>query len=108
MPCTTASTADLLGHAIKAQGGDEHDHKSDSVRVDSSSFKFLGTRSICTYESFGSYIRQSCLLRLCYPSLKQNVSHAELLPNFVDVVSRKIDNTQKVLVTSLQLVTSIF
>lgn len=56
--------------------------------------------------SFGSYIRQS-LLRLCYPSLKQNVSHAELLPNFVDVVSRKIDNTQKVLVTSLQLVCHI-
>lgn len=42
IPSTAASNVDLISHAVsKAQGSDEHD-KSDSVRVDSSSFKFLG------------------------------------------------------------------
>lgn len=42
IPSTAASTVDLINYAAsKAQGNDELD-KSDSVRVDSSSFKFLG------------------------------------------------------------------
>lgn len=75
VPSMSASSSDLVNLAVSRSDGGQTDVKNDSVRADGSSFK------------------------LCYPSLKQNTSHAELLGGFVDVCSRKIDNTQKVIDT---------
>lgn len=55
-------------------------------------------------KSWGKHMKKSSihtLLRLCYPSLKQNASQTSMLPSFVSVCSRKLDNTQRVMETWL-------
>ena len=105
VPSMSASSSDLVNLAVSRSDGGQTDVKNDSVRADGSSFKFLNERlaiSSCKGQVDGMLVSYQmwwvfALLRLCYPSLKQNTSHAELLGGFVDVCSRKIDNTQKVI-----------
>ena len=77
----------------------------DQAAASSGSFKFLGIRS-CLKTMWGMCISLFCVyakailltyLRLVFPTIAENASAVAVLPNFIEVCGRKIDNTTQVL-----------
>ncbi|CAK9110753.1 Uncharacterized protein SCF082_LOCUS51432 [Durusdinium trenchii] len=73
VPEASVHANDAANFAADQMCGHEDGDKNEAARAGSSSFK------------------------LHFPSLKQNVSQLSLLPTFVDVCSKKLDNSDKVL-----------
>ena len=102
LPSGSSSRLDLLRH-----GDSDFDVKpEDAAAASSGSFKLLGWKGLAprlrhdlswTNLISHGHIHVSTSLRLVFPTIQENTNAVGILPHFIEVCGRKIDNTAAVL-----------